>query len=89
MFRGTECEGLKHLTFGPGFNQSLDWVSLPTSLETLVFGEDFDQSLLWLNLPNLHSASAKVWDSGSASICMFGASANLQLKDVEWDRSQV
>ena len=55
------CEGLKHLTFGSGFNQSLDWVPLPASLETLVFGEDFDQSLLWLNLPNLHSALAKVW----------------------------
>ena len=43
---------------------SLDWVSLPTSLETLVF----DESLPRLNLPNLHSASAKVWDSGSTSV---------------------
>jgi len=37
-------ETIEHLTFGKGFNQSLEGVTLPSSLQTLTFGDLFDQT---------------------------------------------
>ena len=40
------------LTFGRDFNQSLERVTLPSSLQSLTFGYDFDQSLERVTLPS-------------------------------------
>jgi hypothetical protein len=39
------------LSFGCEFNQSLEGVTLPSSLQTLSFGENFNQSLERVTLP--------------------------------------
>ena len=43
---------LQSLTFGDGFNQSLDTVNLPSSLQSLTFGHVFNQSLDNVTLPS-------------------------------------
>ena len=44
--------GLKHLTFGRRFNQSLDGMNLPSGLQSLTFDYHFNQSLDHLKLPS-------------------------------------
>jgi hypothetical protein len=40
------------LTFGFEFNQSLEKVTMPSSLQTLTFGFEFNQSLEGVSLPS-------------------------------------
>ena len=44
-------KNLRSLTFGDGFNQSLDQISWPQELEHLTFGDRFNQSLEHVTLP--------------------------------------
>ena len=43
---------LASMTFGHGFNQSLERVTLPSSLQSLSFGNGFDQKLQRVTLPS-------------------------------------
>ena len=44
--------GLKTLTFGHCFNQSMDCVNLPPAMQSLTFGGRFNQSMENVTLPN-------------------------------------
>lgn len=55
-------DGLRSLTFGSHFDQSLDDVKLPGSLRHLTFGDHFDQSLDNAILPSsLESLTLGCW----------------------------
>ena len=43
--------GLRTLTFGQNFNQSLDNVTWPAGLQSLTFGEHFEQSFANVTWP--------------------------------------
>ncbi|CAK9043414.1 unnamed protein product [Durusdinium trenchii] len=48
----TVTDAISRLTFGREYNQSLEGVTLPSSLLTLTFGIDFNQSLEGVTLPS-------------------------------------
>ena len=52
LYTASLPSGLKNLTFGLRFNQSLDNVSLPSGLQSLTFGSAFNQSLDNVSVPS-------------------------------------
>ncbi|CAK9078692.1 Probable serine/threonine-protein kinase fnkA (FNIP repeat-containing protein A), partial [Durusdinium trenchii] len=48
----TAIDGIVSLIFGTRFDQSLEGVTLPNSLQTLTFGHSFNQSLNGVTLPS-------------------------------------
>eukprot|EP00438_Fugacium_kawagutii_P005588 Skav209407 [mRNA] locus=scaffold2187:64535:81641:+ [translate_table: standard] len=62
-------KGLEVLTFGSSFDETLEAVTLPSSLRSLKFGAEFNQSLARVNLPSLQHLT-------------FGVSFNQSLKNV-------
>ena len=62
---------LQSLSFGDGFDQSLEGIQLPSSLQSLMFGNDFDPRLEGIQLPS------------SLQSLMFGHDFNQSLDSIQ------